>query len=278
MCDWCQRHGDGKKWYLNINNYSKNFLKDKAVIEATRAYLSNIESISGKTGTSGILGMKSDEEFSHWVTNTEREFGQYIPHRGQVIPIEDVKEIIKLAGPIARVACVCRRMHRASFEEKACIMVGPVFLEYAKEWPDYTRGGIDYISKEETVGLMEEFNKKGYVATFWRDFASPCVLGFCNCEFPTCGALQNRRYYGDWFNFFLRKAEYVAMQNSDNCIGCRNCVSRCQFSAITYSPYLEKAIINMKKCAGCGLCRDVCEQCAIKLVPRSEVPAVRELW
>ena len=32
MCDWCMEHGDGKKWYLNIKNYTKDFfgpLKEK---------------------------------------------------------------------------------------------------------------------------------------------------------------------------------------------------------------------------------------------------------
>ncbi|MDH5439278.1 MAG: 4Fe-4S binding protein [Candidatus Bathyarchaeota archaeon] len=99
-------------------------------------------------------------------------------------------------------------------------------------------------------------------------------LAIWNIARAPCG----RRYYGDWYNFFLRKAEYVAMEDFDKCNGCRVCVSRCQFGAITYSPYLEKAIINMKKCAGCGLCRDTCPQNAIKLVLRAEFPAVGELW
>lgn len=280
MCDWCQQHGDGKKWYLNIKNFSKEFLKDKAVVEAANAFLQNVESFVGMSASRNaeMLNLKNDEQFSHAVAGIKQGFSALIPHRGQVVPLEDVKKIIELVGPIARVACCCRRMHRASFEEKTCIPVGPVFLEYEKEWPDYTRGGIDYISKEEAVELMEGFNEKGYVHTFWMDMNSPAVIGFCNCEFPSCGAMRSRRYYGDWFNFFLRKAEYVAMHDYDACDGCGECVQRCQFSAITYSPYLEKAIVDMKKCAGCGLCRNVCENGAIKLVPRFEVPAVRRLW
>ena len=279
MCDWCQQHRDGKKWYLNIKNYSKEFLKDKAVVEAANAFFQNIESATDMgPGKADLLNLKNDDQFSESVAAKKQAISTLTPHRGQVVPLEDVRKIIKLAGPIAKVACVCRRAFRASFEEKTCIPVGPVFLEYAKEWPDYTRGGIDYISKEEAVELMEGFNEKGYVHTFWRDFRSPAVVGFCNCEFPTCGALRARRFMGSWYNFFIRKAEYVAMHDYDKCTGCGSCVQRCQFSAITYSPYLEKAIFDMKKCAGCGLCRTVCEQGAIKLVPRSEVPAVRELW
>jgi formate hydrogenlyase subunit 6/NADH:ubiquinone oxidoreductase subunit I len=36
--------------------------------------------------------------------------------------------------------------------------------------------------------------------------------------------------------------------------------------------------LDMKKCFGCGLCRNACPAGAIKLVPRAEVPAVRNLW
>jgi ferredoxin len=280
MCDWCQQHGDGKKWYLNLKNFSKEFLNDKAVVEAANAWCQNLEPFVSMSPPLNVemLSLKNDDEFSQSVEGFKQGFGTLIPQKGQVVPLEDVRKIIELAGPIAKASCACRRMLRASFEEKTCIQVGPVYLEYAKEWPDFTRGGIDYISKEEVVALMEEFNKKGYVHTFWMDWKSPAVVALCNCEFPTCGALRGRRYYGDWFNFYLRKAEYVAMHDYDKCNGCGECVQRCQFSAITYSPYLEKAIFDMKKCAGCGLCRNACEQGAIKLVPRSEVPAVRSLW
>ena len=281
MCDWCTKHGDGKKWYQNVKNYTRDdFLKDEAVIESANRFFKNVESISGMGAprTADLLKLKNDDQFTKTVMTTKQATLACVPHRGQVVPLEDVREIIKLTGPMAKMSCVCRRALRANFDEKTCIFVGPVYLEYAKEWPDFTRGGIDYISKEEALELMEGFNKKGYVPTFWMDAKTPAVMCFCNCEFPSCSALRSRRFLGDWYNFFLRKAEYVIKQNPNNCTGCGRCLKRCQFSAITYSPYLEKAIFDMKKCAGCGLCRTVCDQDALKLVPRSEVSAVKGLW
>jgi NAD-dependent dihydropyrimidine dehydrogenase PreA subunit len=279
MCDWCLKHGDGKKWYLNVKNYSKELLKDEAVIESIIKYFQNTENIVGMAPymMEGLLSLRTDEEFSDLAENVRRMIEEVSPHRGQVVPIEDVKEIVDLAGPMARIACVCRRMLRASFDEKTCILVGPAYLEYAKEWPDFTRG-VEYLSKEEVLELMARFDEKGYVHTFWMDVPFPIVMGFCNCEYPTCAALRYRRNLGDWFNFFLRKAEYVATIDYDKCLGCGKCVVRCQFSALTFSPYLEKAILDMKKCFGCGLCRNACPAGAIKLVPRAEVPAVRNLW
>ncbi len=280
MCEWCQKHGDGKKWYLNIKNYSKDLLKDEAVVQAANTYFQNVEPFAGMSVPMNpeLLKLKSDEEFSQAVDATKQAISTYLLQKGQVIPIEDAIKVIELSGPVAQVSCVCRRMLRASFDEKTCIMTGPVYLEYAKEWPDHIRNGINYISKEEAIEKIEEFNEKGYVHNVFRDYHSPAMFGICNCEFPTCNAIRSRRYYGDWLNFFLKKSEYVVMHDRDKCTGCGDCVMRCQFSAITYSPYLEKAIFDMKKCAGCGLCRDVCEQKAIKLISREDVPAVRRLW
>jgi len=29
MCDYCLKHGAGKRWYLNADNYRKNFERDE---------------------------------------------------------------------------------------------------------------------------------------------------------------------------------------------------------------------------------------------------------
>jgi hypothetical protein len=28
MCEFCVKHGEGKKWYLNVKNYSNDLLSD----------------------------------------------------------------------------------------------------------------------------------------------------------------------------------------------------------------------------------------------------------
>jgi hypothetical protein len=30
MCEFCIKHGEGKKWYLNANNYSADLLSDSS--------------------------------------------------------------------------------------------------------------------------------------------------------------------------------------------------------------------------------------------------------
>ncbi len=120
MCEWCMQHGDGKKWYLNIKNYSKDFLKDKAAVEAWNLYLQNMETFVGMSPQAnvGLSDIKNDEDYSKAVEGMKLMYGAMIPHRGQVIPIEDVMKVIDLTGPIAKVSCACRRTLKGSSEEK----------------------------------------------------------------------------------------------------------------------------------------------------------------
>ena len=78
MCDWCTQHGDGKKWYLNVKNYSKDSLKDEAAVEEWNLFLQNVESFMGVSPQSniGISGITSDEEYSEVVGNG---YGCFLP-------------------------------------------------------------------------------------------------------------------------------------------------------------------------------------------------------
>lgn len=49
--------------------------------------------------------------------------------------------------------------------------------------------------------------------------------------------------------------------DSGHCIGCGDCISRCNFNAITISNKL--ASISSTKCIGCGKCVSACDYNAI---------------
>jgi hypothetical protein len=60
-----------------------------------------MESFVGMTPPRNIemLNIKNDEQFSQTVEGVKQGFTTYIPHKGQVVPLEDVRKIIDLAGP-----------------------------------------------------------------------------------------------------------------------------------------------------------------------------------
>ena len=72
-------------------------------------------------------------------------------------------------------------------------------------------------------------------------------------------------------NYFKWPSYHLEVE-PDKCEGCKQCVSRCQFSAIRFIPSQNRIIIDYNKCFGCGNCRDACKFDALNLIPREEYP------
>jgi len=74
MSDWCQQHGEGKKWHLNTKNFSKDFSKDKTVIEALNSYFQNIESFVGTSPPMNVetSSLKNYHQFSETIRATKQ--------------------------------------------------------------------------------------------------------------------------------------------------------------------------------------------------------------
>ncbi|MGM0378388.1 MAG: DUF362 domain-containing protein [Bacillota bacterium] len=62
--------------------------------------------------------------------------------------------------------------------------------------------------------------------------------------------------------------------NEEDCIGCKQCIESCAFSAIKMIN--EKANINREKCVGCGECMTVCPTDAIYLDWKTELTEFNE--
>jgi len=75
----------------------------------------------------------------------------------------------------------------------------------------------------------------------------------------------------------MLKGEYVARVSEEKCLGCKNCLTRCQFGAISFNVDQKKAFVDIRKCVGCGVCATGCENNAIGLIERRFTPA-KNLW
>ena len=133
----------------------------------------------------------------------------------------------------------------------------------------------DMLSPEEAKEKLEEFSEKGYVHSIFWYGEMPQSICVCNCDAKYCYAARPKTWY-DIENAF-RRAEYLAVVNSDECISCGNCMECCQFGAITLGNE-ERAVVDQTICFGCGQCRGVCEQNALKLVDRNTHPIAQKIW
>jgi len=285
MCEFCLKHGEGKKWYLQAANYSEDLLNDVS----RRRMIENFVTDFDSAAKSPAKITERLEKFANAPKFIQGIFRKLIPrkmkkqHYGQVVPIEEVEKIFGFVNSIVRVACVCRRVTIGK-EKRYCygVSLGPnggKFSEIVRGLdPSFINGpdsaGAEKLTKDEALSAFSDHEKEGLCHSVWT-FRTPFIAGICNCDRADCLAMRCTVTHGIPIMF---RAEFIASVSADNCVGCRQCMRVCQFGAISYSAANKKVLIDQKRCFGCGICRSVCSKNAIALQPRANVPAVANLW
>jgi len=275
LCDWCLEHGEGKKWYLNVENQVHDFF-EQFIKERKKKEPPPIAQFENMYFALTQIVLEWTKEKSPEVAKELRKAAEERVHKynlHQVVPLEEAERILEIASPIAVYSCPCQRAFRARPTEKICLGFG-LSLDWIREWPDFYRGGVNHLSQEEAKELLGTLDQKGLVHAVYV-YKKPYVGGICNCEYPTCIPLRISLERGWWL---YKKAEYVAALDQSRCDGCGKCVTKCQFGAIKFSPMANIAVINPWKCFGCGLCRQVCEVKAILLAPKEKIEALKNIW
>ena len=195
-------------------------------------------------------------------------------HAGQVIPSEEAKLAINIAGQISLLPCVCCFANSGEKHHLCMLFMHIPDDLFGAHRFDRIRD-VEPLTIEEAQFKIDEFANKGYVQTIWA-FLTPHIGAICNCDYPYCTAIRVRRDTG--VKHALLKAEFVAAIDEYACKGCKQCITKCQFGALSYSLAENKVKINQFSCFGCGVCRTACKNDAITLVPREKQPMVAKLW
>ncbi|KPJ61565.1 MAG: 4Fe-4S ferredoxin [Latescibacteria bacterium DG_63] len=281
MCEFCLKHGEGKKWYLQAKNYSDDLLSDVRRRKFVEKFFTNVDALAEdarrleklEKAPSLIRGL-----VRRIVTRRMKK-----DHFGQVVPIEEIEEIFGFVNSIIRVACICRHITLGE-EKRYCygISLAPDGGKLAEilggldesflSGPDTK--GFETVTKDEAISAFRDHEQQGLCHTVWT-FQAPFIGGICNCDRADCLAMHATVTQSVPVMF---RAEYVAEIDPDECSGCRECMRVCQFGAISYSAASGKAVIDQKRCYGCGVCRSVCKKDAIRLEERVQVPAAANLW
>jgi ferredoxin len=269
MCEFCTKHGEGKIWYKNAANYGQDLLSDlnrRRYIEnfLTSAFsegfqtLGRLETIFRKKGklpraVQNALVQKSKAE-----------------HFGQVLPIEEIADLVGRARTVVRMPCACR-WNIGKKEERCCYAVsyGPeawytsIDMSYFGKASDE---GMEALAADTAISQMKAMEDQGRVHTIWT-MMTPFIGAICNCSPEDCLAmltLSRTRVET------MERAEYVARVDETLCTGCGLCEVECHFKAVNSHQHhgTSHAHIEPHKCFGCGLCRRVCSAGAISLVMR----------
>ncbi|MFO7883754.1 MAG: 4Fe-4S binding protein [Desulfobacteraceae bacterium] len=213
-----------------------------------------------------------DAEFSAAMAESAEGFLRTIPIQEsidvtqRIAPYDDAVEILKKQKLIVITDCICRKM-RETVETgcgklmEACFMFGSM----AQYYLDHDMGR--QIDVEEGTRILKKAHEAGLVT---QPATAQNPGGMCNCCGDCCGVLKA-------LNLYPRPAEmvfsnYYAVIDEDECVGCGDCIDRCQMGALAMSDD-EKAVINKDRCIGCGLCVTTCPSQAIELVlkPREKI-------
>ncbi len=269
MCEFCTKHGDGKIWYRNAGNYSRDLLSDIRRRAFIRDFLSTtIRDGFDTLGRLEALYMKKGRIPGTIVSRMEGRARE--EHFGQVLPIEEIRELVLKAETVVRMPCACR--WTAKKEEVRCcygVSYGPQawYKEIDMSYFGKPAGeGLELVGPEEAVRQMEEMEEHRAVHTIWT-MMTPFIGAVCNCTAHDCIAM--RTLSGIHVETMAR-AEFVAEVDETLCEGCGLCDELCQFGAVDSVRDGGKvaAKIDRQKCFGCGLCRNACIPGAIGLVRR----------
>lgn len=274
-----RKYGNGGKWYLNPENYAEAYLDDPQRREYIEAFYRDMWRHDSRG--SGKKMEEDDRELQPTELEAkirERMNRQKTIHYGQVVPIEEIEQILSMSGCIQRFACLCRYMYENKTEFRSCYLVAQQpysrLMELMKSiHSDYLDGegvhGIEIVEPEEAIRHFREMDRAGLVHTVWT-LHTPFTASICNCDPVHCSAMyvstKNRH------SSTLLMADYVAQIEEERCVGCRKCKMACQFAALEYSPALKKIRVNATRCIGCGVCRPQCPVSAIRLIDREENP------
>jgi NAD-dependent dihydropyrimidine dehydrogenase PreA subunit len=279
MCEFCHKHGEGKKWYLQAKHYSEDLLSDARRRRFAQEFFRTPTKLAEVPAQ--LMRLRHLPPFVRRMAKARASKQAKRYHFGQVVPIEEIGQIFGFVNSIARTACICRH---ATLGEKAryCYSVslgkrglGSVLDDVDTSFatgPDLSQ--LESLTPEEAMQAFREHERDGLCHTVWT-FVTPFIGGICNCDRADCLAMRATVVHDVQVMF---RAEYVAEVDPDLCTGCRSCMRRCQFGALGYSATRGKTLVDQFACYGCGVCRSACTKEAIRLVPRADVPAVAQLF
>ena len=278
MCEFCTKHGEGEKWYLQAKNYSADLVSDIRRQRTTRKWLNYFQNGQMRKDIDRMDNLLPKVPNAlRRVISSLMTMRQKKEHFGQVVPIEDIERIFEMVNSVVRVPCVCRQATLGR-EVRCCLgvstspVVAKLFGESYNIGPD--TNGMEQLTKEEALSFIRNMEKEGVMHSIWT-FGTPFIGGVCNCDRSDCVAMRATVNHDLKMMF---KAEYVAFVDNDLCTGCRQCMRQCQFGAMGFSSADRKAYIDSQRCYGCGVCRAVCEKKAISLQERSSIPILARNW
>ncbi|WDP91006.1 MAG: 4Fe-4S binding protein [Desulfobacter sp.] len=182
--------------------------------------------------------------------------GKSVDVTHKVAAYEDAKAMVNAKAKIAVADCICRTQQ--GLLDKGCDKPREVCLLFGSHADYYVANKMArYIDKEEACAILDKCEEAGLVNQP-ANMVNPG--GMCNCCGDCCGVLRALKLQPNPGEMVYNR--YWAVADPEECIGCGDCLERCQMDAIEME---ETAMVKGSRCIGCGLCVTTCPVEAIRL-------------
>jgi len=186
-----------------------------------------------------------------------------IPFDLELFTHERATELIENAKAWGVRDCICRVQQKlvgkgCDHPVQNCLSFAP--FEGAFDGSHVSRA----ITKEEALDILNRAAEAGLVHSTgnYRDGHNY----ICNCCTCCCGVLRGVAEYG--LPTAVAHSDFIAVVDPDTCIGCGDCIERCQFDALSIPEAV--CVVEQARCVGCGVCTITCPSDALHLERRPE--------
>ena len=174
MCEFCTEHGEGKKWYLQMKNYSdellyqeltsnqRDIIKAETRVEWRDKFYEKTIIPACRNVKKSNNAMKSAPQPTTKLSDEEALAQRKVMHFGQVLPLEDVEKVIDMVDSITRMPCGCRYKTTGKEDKRYCFGIGVDKLGILGKYPD-AASSLEVLNREETKELFQKFDKEGLI-------------------------------------------------------------------------------------------------------------------
>ncbi|MFO7963859.1 MAG: 4Fe-4S binding protein [Desulfobacterales bacterium] len=244
---------------------------DPAVDDMLQANLNIIAQAGGNSETDIYHAKIVQLEDAKKLVSLQTDLHIEVPET--IVPFKLARNVLlKSNDAIAVGTCPCRLAQAEcpcmEYPMEACMFIGDPHASFiADHNPRFRK-----IEREEAVHILEDCHNRGFVhnAYFKKDMGNR-FFAICNCCSCCCGGIkiQNLFTSGAISYSHIAPSGYIATVG-EGCIGCGECVPRCQFNAIEMDEKNEIVRIDVNTCMGCGVCETTCPVGAISLQVQPE--------
>ena len=178
----------------------------------------------------------------------------------EIHPYEKAENMVREARSWGIRECICKK--QKDFLGETCSYPTEVCMVFSSRKNAYENDNrTKSITMERALEILQETEEAGLIHTSMNVQDSHKYI--CNCCTCCCGILRGLTEWEQPHAFV--RSDYVIDVEEESCIGCGECIDRCQFDALEIID--GKCTVNAK-CIGCGVCAIVCLKNSLSLIPR----------